>query len=172
MLRLSLIQVVGLPSACQEARGDRPLYEGSRSVAEKLRHSESIPYFLICLGKIPGCAMHPCCGRLASHTRRRSVLHWESSRYRASHSFRGRRMVKCKTNSIRVAPSLASPATSDGGHCRQGTAGYMILLSLATAAKAGRAMELSSPVASLVPGLVDNAVVTCGDSCMVRGDPV
>ena len=24
-------------------------------------------------------------------------------------------------------------------------------------------MELSSPVASLVPGLVDNAVVTCGD---------
>jgi hypothetical protein len=37
------------------------------------------------------------------------------------------------------------------------------VLSWATAVKAGRAMELSSPVASLVPGLVDNAVVTCGD---------
>jgi hypothetical protein len=39
----------------------------------------------------------------------------------------------------------------------------MIRVSLTTAVKAGRAMELSSPVASLVPGLVDNAVVTCGD---------
>ena len=37
------------------------------------------------------------------------------------------------------------------------------MLSLTTAVKAGRAMELSSPVASLVPGLVDNAVVTFGD---------
>jgi hypothetical protein len=34
-------------------------------------------------------------------------------------------------------------------------------------------MELSSPVASLVPGLVDNAVVTCGDPVVsVCGDPV
>jgi len=34
---------------------------------------------------------------------------------------------------------------------------------MTTAAKTGRAMELPSPVASLVPGLVLNTVVTFGD---------
>jgi hypothetical protein len=38
----------------------------------------------------------------------------------------------------------------------------MIVLSLAAAVKTGRAMELPSPVASLVPDLVLNAVVTSG----------
>ena len=59
---------------------------------------------------------------------------------------------------------LASPATSRGSHCRQGTGVSMITTPADAAAKTGRAMELSSPVASLVPSLVLNAVVTFGSS--------
>jgi len=40
----------------------------------------------------------------------------------------------------------------------------MITTPQTSAAKTGRAMELSSPVASLVPSLVLNAVVTFGGS--------
>jgi len=40
-----------------------------------------------------------------------------------------------------------------------------------TAAKTGQAMELSSPVASLVPSLVLNAVVRSGVCIWARGDP-
>jgi len=43
---------------------------------------------------------------------------------------------------------------------------------LAGAAKVGRAMELPSPVASLIPSLVLKAVVTFGSRSAARGDPV
>jgi hypothetical protein len=70
---------------------------------------------------------------------------------------------------------LPSPATSAEVIARKEREPVVCRLPLTAAAKTGRAMELSSPIPSLVPSLVLNAMVTFGDSgtmVLVRDDPV